>query len=230
MIGYEVKKFVEDIIKKHAFKVGSKAVKIVHIKPDEEKKLMDKDFPFVSLLSADGKIDERMGKTIQYPKKIPDSMLVNEYNIIRSQLKDSELEIFENSYQKDSSGELYEIVEMSQDERLRLRGILEPLGYNKMYQATVRGACQYVLEIRAFGKTEKESNKLLLDIVRNIPFDWEFNNYGGKIMLEEHGSSDWNSNFKDLFLSFCYVHFYMDIGTDPVEIPTVRSAKNIRGK
>lgn len=227
MIGYEVKNYIEKIIKSHAGRVKDKAVSIVRLKGDEDKKIFEKGFPFVSLLSADGDFDEREKTAeLQFDIPIPESMGAVEFADVSAKLKVDDRDIFQNIYVRD--GDVYKKKTLISDEKSSLISMLKPLGYNLKYRAYIRGAVKYLLEIRVFCETEEQSQKLLRDIVRNIPDMWKLNGYEGKILITKHGSSDWSSNVRDCVLSYCYVEFYMDVGTDPVVIPTVVTAKMLR--
>ena len=224
MLSFEAKNFIEDIIKKHSYKnQKGQAIKVVRDMKEEQKLLSNKQFPFVSLLTADGTIDERMAKTIKWTEKIPEKIFKSEYNLIISKLNSEKSDYFKTFYTLRDDKELYELNRLTDLEMKELINILEPLGYNKKYQSTIRGAVKLPIEIRVFAITERESNQILLDICRNMPFDWIVGYFQGKIMLGTIAQSDWTTSLSDCVLSSCVAELYMDIGTDREELPTIKN-------
>ena len=228
MIGFEAKQFLTTIIKKFSKTHNEKILKIVTHKDEEDKLLNDKAFPFVSLLTADGDFDERFAKTVHFNKRIPQSLYPDEYKRFLFNIKEEDKEAFSDSYSLNTTEDLYLINDLSDDEKKRLNRIMSEFGYNKGYSIDIRGAIKCPVEIRVWTEKERDSNTILKNIIRNIPLKWYLDYYEGKIMIARNGSSDWissrnqnvTSNLRGCVLSYCYVDFYMDIGTDPVEIPT----------
>lgn len=231
MISSEAKDFLTNIINIHAKTLNEKFVETVIHKDEEDKKLNDKSFPFVSLLTADGDFDERFAKTSRYKKPIPESLFPEDYKKLSFNVKEEDKEAFADAYSLNENEDLYLLNDLSADEKNRLIGILTDFGYNKLYSINIRGAAKCQIEIRVWTDKEKDSNKILRDIVRNIPDKWRLGDFEGKITIGKNGTSDWissknsnvTSNLRGCVLSFCYVDFYMDVGTDPEELPTVKT-------
>lgn len=164
MISFEAKNIIEDVIKKHSYKLGDKLVKIVKSKPEEDKLLNAKDLPFVSLITAEGSNDEDRTRFIQFNKD------------------------------------------------------------DKKYECFVRTTVRLPIEIRSFAYTERESNFILKNIVRNLPTAFIVEDFEGAIKIGKTGLSDWLGTISEYFLSYCYVEFILDLSTDKKEIPVIKKA------
>lgn len=99
----------------------------------------------------------------------------------------------------------------------------------KMYTMELRGNRKIPFEIRVYGKTEEDTDKILETILSYIPRSWNIGQRKGTIdILTEH-NNDYASNYKDGAMQSVFILFTMEIGKMPIEIPTLPLATAVNG-
>lgn len=95
----------------------------------------------------------------------------------------------------------------------------------KEYDYFIRGSRSIPIEIRVFGKNEAETDKILENILANLPRTWNIEDrYGTVEIISEH-CNDYTSNYKDGVMQSAFVRFTMQIGYIKNEIKEIKNTK-----
>jgi hypothetical protein len=94
---------------------------------------------------------------------------------------------------------------------------------NSLKQRYVRGTRQVPVMVRVWAENEEKTDELFSRLVPRIPRVWEYDGFGGRVLIEAEEHSDFVDNVSKLYLSVLRVQFAVQVAGDEEVVPTFTS-------
>ena len=135
---------------------------VVRNRADENKQLMARKWPLISLITQAGKLDDRTAHIVRYRNA--------------------------------ATGELM--------------------------QRRIRGTRIIPILLSVWAKGENEADEAFSLIMPRIPRRWEYDDFGGRILINSEEHSDFIDNLSNLYCSIVEVEFQVEVAGDAELVPT----------
>lgn len=90
----------------------------------------------------------------------------------------------------------------------------------ELKQRRVRGTRIIPIVIGVWAKGENETDEVFSLIVPRIPRKWEYDDFGGRILINSEEHSDFADNVSNLYCSILEVEFQVEVAGDAEIVPT----------
>ncbi|NVP23967.1 hypothetical protein [Treponema phagedenis] len=90
----------------------------------------------------------------------------------------------------------------------------------ELKQRRVRGTRIIPILIGVWAKGENETDEAFSLIVPRIPRKWEYDDFGGRILINSEEHSDFADNVSNLYCSLLEVEFQVEVAADAELVPT----------
>jgi hypothetical protein len=160
-------KAVKDLLEE-AVHTRYPGVLVVRNRAEENRAVMARTRPFVSLITAQGKFDDRTAKVVRWADT--------------------------------ASGTLK--------------------------QRYVRGTRQLPVQVSVWAGREEEADEMFSRLIPCIPRLWEFDDFGGTVLITREEHSDFADNVSDLYCSILEVQFQIEVAGDAEVIPSFTSVES----